>query len=123
MWAPINTAPNYVDVTISNDRIPDSATLRASDFAYDSGTRQFYSASGYPIGGYKNSYYFYVWGTSSTSAAQTVSFDASGNAVIRDDYYGNTLYYNNAATAYFAYQTSAANPVQLTAGAASKEVE
>ena len=113
MWAPINTAPNYVDVTISNDRIPDSATLRASDFAYDSGTRQFYSASGYPVGGYKNSYYFYVWGTSSTSAAQTVSFDASGNAVIRDDYYGNTLYYNNASTAYFAYQTGGGSPVQL----------
>ena len=113
MWAPINTAPNYVDVTISSDRIPDSATLRAADFSYDSGTRQFYSASGYPIGGYKNSYYFYVWGSNSSSAAQTVSFDASGNAVIRDDYYGNTLYYNNASTAYFAYQTSGGSPVQL----------
>ena len=113
MWAPINTAPNYVDVTISSDRIPDSATLRAADFSYDSGTRQFYSASGYPIGGYKNSYYFYVWGSNSSSAAQTVSFDASGNAVIRDDYYGNTLCYNSAATAYFAYQSSGGNPVQL----------
>ena len=113
MYAAINTAPNFVDVTISNDRIPDSATLRAADFRYDSGTRQFYSASGYPIGGYKNGKYFYVWGSNSTSAAQTVSFDASGNAVIRDDYYGNTLYYNNAATAYFAYQSSSAQPVQL----------
>ncbi|MBQ6030315.1 MAG: InlB B-repeat-containing protein, partial [Oscillospiraceae bacterium] len=113
MWSKINTAPNYVDVTFNGDRIPDNETLRSADFNYDPSVRQFYSAYGYPIGGYKNNYYFYVWGSSSTSAAQTVSFDASGNAVIQDDYYGNKLYYTNASTSYFAYQSSAANPVQL----------
>ena len=113
MWTPINTAPNYVDITISSDRIPDTAEARAADFHYDPTTRQFYSSYGYPIGGYKNNYYFYVWGTGSTSAAQTVTFDAGGNAVIKDDYYKNTLYYNNASTAYFAYQTDTGNPVQL----------
>ena len=54
MWTPINTAPNYVEVTISDGRIPDTALTRAADFQYDAATRQFYSSYGYPVGGYKN---------------------------------------------------------------------
>ena len=112
-YTPINTAPNHVSVTINSGRIPDSATLRAADFRYDSGKREFFSSYGYPVGGYKDGLYFYVWGTESLLAAQTVSFDANGNALITDDYYHNTLYYNRASSAYFAYQTAAADPVQL----------
>ncbi|MBQ1678253.1 MAG: InlB B-repeat-containing protein, partial [Oscillospiraceae bacterium] len=112
-YTPINTAPNHVSVTINSGRIPDSATLRAADFRYDSGKREFFSSYGYPVGGYKDGLYFYVWGTESLLAAQTVSFDANGNALITDDYYHNTLYYNRASNAYFAYQTAAADPVQL----------
>ncbi len=113
MWAPINTAPNYLSVTISGERIPDTAENRAADFHYDPETRQFYSSYGYPIGGYKNGYYFYVWGKTSTDAAQTVSFDGSGNAIIQDDYYHNYLHYYAESSAYFAYKTGSGDPVQL----------
>ena len=112
-YAPINTAPNYVDVTINGGRIPDSETLRAADFRYDSQTRQFYSVYDYPVSGYNNSIYFYVWGQTSTSAAVTVSFDDNGNAVIKDELDNNYLRYYDANPAYFAYNISEGDPVQL----------
>ena len=117
MYAPINTAPNYVDVTINGDRIPDDAALRDSDFRYESEKREFISKYDYPVGGYKKvsgkEYYFYVYGAGSTLAAQTVSFDESGNAVIMDDFYENYLRYYGADPAYFAYKKTEGDPVQL----------
>ncbi len=113
MVAPINKAPNYIDVTINGDRIPDGPAVRESDFRYDPPTRQFYSSYDYPVSGYKDNYYFYVWGPTSTYGAVTVSFDESGNAVIYDDYYKKYLRYYDENPAYFAFKKTEGDPVQL----------